>query len=202
MDNKNRITPIYILMVIALVYLPFIDSWLSGIFSSLNWQSPILMDQLSDHFRVIKLIFVCLGGLLLYKKSGKIRQKIGSVLSSNCFIYSGYLLILLQVPFLYLGIWLEGASSSDLNYMHKEKTFDDRTIYVYTADPGAMGKAYHYFYLKCRLPFDRYELKIITKMDWMYEYSFEVKDNELVVINKNEQGKIKGINLSDINCDL
>ena len=159
------------------------------------------MDQLSNYLRVLKLILVLLGGLLLYRKIEKIREEIGNVFARNFFIYSGYLLVAIQLPLLFLGVMFEGISSSNLNYLHKEKTFKERSIYVYTADPGAMGKAYHYFYLKCQLPLNRYELKQIKKMGWMYEYSFKVKGNDLIVTDKSKEGKTHIFDVTNFSCN-
>ena len=99
-----------------------------------------------------------------------------------------------------LGLLFDGVLSSNLSYIHKERNYQDRSIYVYTADPGAMGTAYHYFYLKCHLPLNRYELTQITKTNWMREYSFEVIDDELIIDDKSEEGSVQKIDLSTFKC--
>lgn len=94
----------------------------------------------------------------------------------------------MQIPLLCLGILLAGSLSVNLDYSPKELKFSDRTIYADTAEPGTMGKAYHYFYLKCKLPLNRYELKLLKKLDWMPEYSIEVHGNKLIITNKSGKG--------------
>jgi hypothetical protein len=93
-----------------------------------------------------------------------------------------------------------GIFSSSFDSLHKEKTFNDQTIYVYTADPGAMGTAQHYFYLKCLRPLNRYELKLIKKTGWIYEFDFEVRKNNLMIIDKSENGKTHAFDMSNITC--
>lgn len=201
MDQKIKKSSSVIFIISVCLYLPFIESWFGGTLWGLHWQSPMFMDQLSNYLRVIKLILVLLGGLVLYRKIGEIREKIVNVFARNFFIYSSYLLLTVQVPLLLLGVIFEGISSSNLDYIHKDKTFNDRSIYVYTADPGAMGKAYHYFYLKCQQPFNRYELKLIKKTSWMYEFGFEVQENNLVVTDKSENGKTHIFDITNFTCN-
>lgn len=182
------------------VYLPLIESWSSGTLWMVNWQSPMFMDQFRNYVRVIKLILVFLGGFLLYKKTGDIRNKIVNRFVRNTFIYSSYLLLAIQATFLLLGVLFSGIFSSSFDSLHKEKTFNDQTIYVYTADPGAMGTAQHYFYLKCLRPLNRYELKLIKKTGWIYEFDFEVRKNNLMIIDKSENGKTHAFDMSNITC--
>ena len=106
----------------------------------------------------------------------------------------------IQIPFLCLGILVNGFSLSTPDYIHKQSTFTDRTIYIYTADPGAMGKAYHYAYLNCPLAFGRYELKQIAKLNWMREYTFYIEKNNLIVIDKNSDGLTHTFDMSDVTC--
>jgi hypothetical protein len=91
-------------------------------------------------------------------------------------------------------------SHQALTLYTKKKTFNDQTIYVYTADPGAMGTAQHYFYLKCLRPLNRYELKLIKKTGWIYEFDFEVRKNNLMIIDKSENGKTHAFDMSNITC--
>ncbi|QDP02348.1 hypothetical protein FNC98_13935 [Thalassotalea sp. PS06] len=80
----------------------------------------------------------------------------------------------LQIIMLTLGILFLTASDSDLRYIHQEQSVDEHTIYIHTADPGAMAKAYHYVYLKCPLPFNRYALHTIGRLNWMREFSLDL----------------------------
>lgn len=201
MGQKFKKHPFILFIISVCVYLPFIESWFAGTLWGLHWKSPMFMDQLSNYLIIIKLVLVLLGGILLYKNIREIREKIVNVFARNFFILSCYLLVAVQIPFLLLGLLLEGISSSNIDYLHKEKTFNDRSIYIYTADPGAMGKAYHYFYLKCQLPFNRYELKLIKKTDWMGEFGFEVQQNNLIVTDKHENGKAHIFDITNFTCN-
>jgi len=183
------------------IYLPFIESCHGGTLWGLNWQSPMLMYQWGDNLRIVKFILVILAIALLSIKRELIRETLKNAVIRNIFIITGYLVAVVQILLLCLGILFEGFSSSDLNYIHKEETFNSRSIYVYTADSGAMGKAYHYFYLKCSLPLNRYELKQIQKMDWIHEYDFDVQGNNLIVIDKSEEGKLHTFEISNFTCN-
>ena len=183
------------------LYLPFIESGFGGTLWGLNWKSPMFMNQLSDKLRLLKLILVTLAVALLVIKREKIKDTFNNTIIRNIFIVSGYLVAAVQIPLLCLGILFEGISSSNLDYLHKEKNFNGRSIYVYTADPGAMGTAYHYFYLKCQLPLNRYELKLIKKTGWMYEYDFEVRGNNLIITDKSEEGKTHLFDITNFTCN-
>jgi len=193
--------PSIIFIIMMCLYLPFIESWFGETLWGLNWQSPMLMYQWGDNLRIVKLILVILAIVLLSIKRELIRETLKNAVIRNVFIITGYLVAAVQISLLCLGILFEGFSSSDLNYIHKEETFNSRSIYVYTADSGAMGKAYHYFYLKCSLPLNRYELKQIKKIDWMNEYDFDVQGNNLIVIDKSEEGKLHTLDLTHFICE-
>jgi len=193
--------PSILFVIIACLYLPLFESWFGGTLWGLNWKSPMFMDQLGDQLRLLKLIMVILAIALIIIKSEKIKATISSKMIRNVFIISGYILAVVQLPFLLLGVMFAGASSSELNYLHKEQTFNNRSIYVNTVNPGATGKAYHYFYLKCQLPLNRYELKQIKKMDWMREYSFEVKGNDLIVTDKSTEDTSHNFNVTNFSCN-
>lgn len=201
MNKKIKKAPSIIFIIIVCLYLPFFESLFGGTLWGLNWKSPIFMAQLSDNLRLLKLTLVILAVALLAIKSEKIKDAFSNKIIRNVFIVSGYLVAAIQIPLLCLGILFGGISSSNLNYFHKEKTFNDSSIYVYTADPGALGKAYHYFHLKCQLPLNRYELKLIKKMGWMYEYDFEMQENNLIVTDKSEEDKTHIFDVTNFTCN-
>jgi len=201
LNQKIKKSPSIIFIITVCLYLPFIESWFGGTLWGLNWESPVFMAQLGDKLRLFKLFLVILGVALLIIKYKNIRDTINQTNFNNVFIVSGYLIAAVQIPLLCLGLLLEGVSSSNLNYLHKEKAFNGRSIYVYTADPGAMGKAYHYFYLKCQRPLNRYELKLIKKTGWMYEFSFEVQENNLIITDKSENGNAHVFDITNFTCN-
>ena len=55
---------------------------------------------------------------------------------------------------------------------------------MHTADPGAIAKAYHHFYIKCPKAFGRYGLIHILTTDWMREFDFIVENNALIIEEK------------------
>jgi hypothetical protein len=122
--NQNiKKAPLVIFSIMICVYLPLIESWSSGTLWMVNWESPMFMDQFRNYVRVIKLILVFLGGFLLYKKTGDIRNKIVNRFVRNTFIYSSYLLLAIQATFLLLGVLFSGIFSSSFDSLHKEKNF-------------------------------------------------------------------------------
>jgi len=201
LDQKIKKAPSVIFIITVCLYFPFLESWFGGTLWGLNWESPVFMAQLGDKLRLFKLFLVTLGVALLIIKYKSIRDTLTNTIVKNVFIVSGYLIAAVQIPLLCLGLLLEGVSSSNLDYLHKDRTFNERSIYVYTADPGAMGKAYHYFYLKCQLPLNRYELKLIKKTGWMYEFGFEVQENNLIVTDKSENGKTHIFDITNFTCN-
>lgn len=176
------------------------ESSFGGSLWGLNWKSPTFMHQLDDQLRVVKFILVICAIYLLTSKSTVISHTIQNVFYRRAFVISAFVLAVIQLPFLYLGILLEGVSSSNLDYIHKEKSFGERAIYVYTADSGAVGRAYHYFYVKCPLPLNRYELTKITTTNWMKSYSFDVVDNQLIIEDKSKNGEVKTFDISRYRC--
>ena len=200
LDKKIKNPPTALIVIALCLYLPFIESWFSATLWGLNWDSPVLMAQLNSKLKLVKLIFIVIGVALLITKNKSISDTFNNTIIKYVFLVSSYLVAAIQIPLLCLGILFHSNSSSNLDYLHQEKTFNNRSIYVYTADPGAMGRAYHYFYLKCQLAFNRYDLKLIKKMDWMYDYSFEVKGNNLVVTNQSEENKSHVFDITNFTC--
>jgi len=201
LNQEIKKEPFIIFIIMVCLYLPFIESWFGGTLWGLNWQSPMLMHQWHDNLRIVKLILIILAIFLLSIKREIIRETLINTIAKSIFLVSGYMVAAIQIPLLCLGIFFEGITSSDLSYIHKEKTFNNRTIYVNTFDPGAMGKAYHSFYLKCPLSFNRYELKQIKQIDWINEYDFEVQENNLIVIDKRGEAKLLSFDISNFTCE-
>lgn len=170
--------------IILLLYLPLLESYFGTTLWGLNWHSPETMDRIGNYLLWLKMLCVTIGLLLLIKNRKRLKE-LGLSTAFNVTIISLSCVVgLVQVLFLSLGIFFSSLLSSDLSDIHKEKLFDEYSIYVYTANPGAMGKAYHYFYIKCPKPFARYGLTQVKKLDWMREFDFEVKNSELLIVPK------------------
>lgn len=199
MNARYNESTLIILLITLCLYLPLIDSWHSGYLWGLNWQSPTLMFQLSMLLRPVKLALVILALTLLITKSNEIEQTFENTIVRYAFIASSGVVAAVQILFLSLGVWLGTSKVTNPDYYHLEKTFENYSIYVRTADPGAMGSAYHYFYLQCALDYNRYQLKLIEKLDWMRAYDFEVEEGVLLIQSNN--GNTKKFNLSNFSCD-
>jgi hypothetical protein len=141
------------------------------------------MDQLNSVVRVIKLAMVCAALWLAYRQTQAIRKTFKHVILGRIFVLSSYLVALVQIPMLSVGILFDYALSTNLDYIHQEKHFNDLNIYVHTSDHGAVGSAYHHIYLKCTLPFDRYELTHIKTVNWIRDYELEIRNNKLLIGN-------------------
>ena len=200
MEKSSNNSSLIIFLISACLLLPFLESMHGGALWGLNWHSPRLMDKLSHNLLYIKLVLVITGLILLLAKSEKIKSIIKNKIAQWLFFIILTLVGVIQIPFLCLGILFNGSSLSTPDYIHKQSTFNDRTIYIYTADPGAMGKAYHYAYLNCPLLFGRYELKRIAKLNWMREYTFYIEKSNLIVIDKSSDGLTYTFDMSDITC--
>ena len=140
-DHIQPKSQILFIVIAACIVLPFLESWFGSTLWGINWISPVFMDQLSGYLRITKLILVGFAIYLLIAKRKVISKSIENVIIRKAFTVTAFLLALVQIPLLCLGILLEGISSSNLDYIHKEKNYQNRSIYVYTADPGAMGTA-------------------------------------------------------------
>lgn len=170
-----------VLAIIALLYLPLYESWYRVTLWGLNWQSPLLMHLFGHYLLCIKFIFVSIGLFVLYKNKAVISEALINPIARSMFLLFNYALGTLQLCLLFWGVVFGVTLSSDLEYIHKEQSFTDSTIYVYTADPGAFGQAYHYFNLKCPLPYNRYKLILIGKTKWMRDFTMVVVQQELVI---------------------
>jgi hypothetical protein len=175
---------IRVLIIILLLYVPFLESYFGSTLWGLNWHSPEMMHRVGNYLFPIKILCVAIGLLLLARSSKRLKGVTSYKTLNGVVIYSSYFIGFVQIILLPIGLFFSSLLSPDLSYIHKEKSSDDYSIYVYTADPGAMGKAYHYFYIKCSKPFGRYKLTEVKKLDWMRKFDFEVKNSELLVLPK------------------
>lgn len=200
MQITKRFTVVMILIAICL-YIPLLDSLFPGTLFGLNWHSPAVMAELGENLRIIKLILIVFSIFLIGCENETIRACITKKFLASTFINLSFIFAILQLPFLGLGIMLDKTSLSNTDYIHKEKAFEQGTIYVYTADPGAMGKAYHYFFLKCDQPLNRYKLKQLIKTDWMKTFDYELNNNQLIIKEINDENRVFKIDIKSLNCD-
>jgi len=183
-----------LISIAILIYLPLLESIYSSTLWGLHWQSPLLMDRVSSYLLFIKTLSVVFGLYLIIKNTNQLKTLIPSKLLYFSQLTINCLVGAIQLLLLTLGILFVGFDG-DLKIKHREQSFDNGTLYVLTADPGAMGKAYHYFYLKCSKPFNRYDLTLIKKTDWLGNFEFK-KFNDSLVIETTE-GEVITLNLSE-----
>jgi len=179
--------PLPLILVFILIYLPILETWFIDTLWGLQWHSPSMMDLVRNYLVFIKCAAIILGITLLLNYQQSLKGYFSSSLFFNFFIACSYLLAFLQLFFLLIGL-LFIANETDRAYKHREQSYDDFVVHVYTYDPGAMGKAYHYFNLKCPRSFGRYQLTLIKKFSWLGEFTFDVKNNRLIINSKSHDG--------------
>ncbi len=188
-----------LLAILLLIIVPLVESLHGGVLWGLNYHSPKFMSQIGDALALVKLIALCAGVYLLFTQQGTFRHLFKSkwlsiVLSSVLAIVA-----LIQIAIGLLGVLIDATLGTNRDYFHKEFEIENNTIYVYTADPGAMGTAYHYFYLKCPLPLNRYELTFIEKTNWVWELELKASDNGFDIFNQRSGFKYR-VSLGEVGC--
>tara|TARA_B100002003_G_scaffold156626_1_gene145264 strand:+ start:73 stop:729 length:657 start_codon:yes stop_codon:yes gene_type:complete len=188
-----------LLAVLLLVIVPLVESLHGGVLWGLNYHSPKFMSQVGDALALVKLIALCAGVYLLFTQQGTFRHLFKSkwlsiVLSSVLAIVA-----LIQIAIGLLGVLIDATLGTNRDYFHKEFEIENNTIYVFTADPGAMGTAYHYFYLKCPLTLNRYELTFIEKTNWVWELELKASDNGFDIFNQRSGFKYR-VSLGGVGC--
>ena len=191
------ITPL--LAVLILILVPLVESLHGGVLWGLNYHSPKFMSQVGDVLALVKLIALCAGMYLLFTQHGTFRHLLKSKWIS--IILSSVLAIvaLIQIAIGLIGVLIDATLGTNRDYFHKEFEIGKNTIYVHTLDQGALGKAYHNFYLKCPLPLHRFELKPIEQTDWVLDLQLKATDVCFGVFNGRGEFK-HDIGLNGINC--
>ena len=191
------ITPL--LAVLLLILVPLVESLNGGVLWGLNYHSPKFMSQVGDALALVKLIALCAGVYLLFTQHGTFRHLFKSKWISIVFSCVLAIVALIQIAIGLIGVLIDATLGTNRDYFHKEFAIENNTIYVFTADPGAMGTAYHYFYLECPLPFSRYELTFIEKTNWVWELELKASDNGFDVFNQRGEFKYR-VSLGEVGC--
>ena len=189
-----------LLSVLILILVPLVESLHGGVLWGLNYHSPKFMSQVGDALALVKLIALCAGVYLLFTQHGRLRYLVKSKWLSVVLSCILAIVAFIQIAIGLLGVLIDATLGSNRDYFHKEFEIGNNTIYVFTADPGAMGTAYHYFYLKCPLPLDRYELTFIEKTNWVWELELKASDNGFDVFNQRGGFKYR-VSLGEVGCD-
>jgi len=180
-----------LLAVLLLTIVPLVESLHGSVLWGLNYHSPKFMSQVGDALALVKLLALCTGVYLLFTQQGRFRHLFKSKWMS--IVLSSVLAIVafIQIAIGLIGVLIDATLGTNQDYFHKEFAIGNNTIYVFTADTGAMGTAYHYFYLKCPLPANRYELKFIEKTNWVWELELKASDNGFDVFNQRGEFKYR-----------
>jgi len=189
-----------LLAVLILILVPLVESLHGGVLWGLNYHSPKFMSQVGDALALVKLIALCAGVYLLFTQHGRLRYLVKSKWLSVVLSCILAIVAFIQIAIGLLGVLIDATLGANRDYFHKEFEIGNNTIYVFTADPGAMGTAYHYFYLKCPLPLNRYELKFIEKTNWVWELELKASDNGFDVFNQRGEFKYR-VSLGEVGCD-
>ena len=188
-----------LLAVLILILVPLVESLHGGVLWGLNYHSPKFMSQVGDALALVKLIALCAGVYLLFTQHGRLRYLVKSKWLSVVLSCILAIVALIQIAIGLLGVLIDATLGANRDYFHKEFAIENNTIYVFTADPGAMGTAYHYFYLQCPLPLNRYELTFIEKTNWVWELELKASDNGFDVFNQRGEFKYR-VSLGEVGC--
>ncbi|MCA1767160.1 MAG: hypothetical protein LC639_02875 [Idiomarina sp.] len=193
----------YIVIALLLILIPLLESIGSGTLWGLNYESPRAMDTLGDIVRLIKLLSVIAGFLLLIKCRTLISESFRSKTVKIAFFSIFYLFSGLQVLMLGLGNLFFGIMAPK-DAIHHEQRIGKETFYAYTLDPGPAAKAYHHIYLKCSLPFNRYELIKIGRVGWLGAFDIQRGADKVVLSSRSKNlavpGKIYRLSLNGVAC--
>ncbi|WP_126801852.1 hypothetical protein [Pseudidiomarina donghaiensis] len=192
-----------LVIIIALcLYLPLWESLAGGVLWRVHWHSPLMMDYISSYLRFIKLVMVLIGLYLFIAKQHLIATTIDHWLARKVFNCFGYLFGYTQLVVLTLGVFAMFIFPTNFQYVHRNQDVEGGTIYVYTADPGAMGTAYHYVYLQCTLPLNRYQLTYIAQLTWMRNFQIAVDNDDVVITDTNNPETVHRHPIPDYPCAL
>ena len=194
-ENKGRF---YLSLILLCLYGPLLLCFLSS-YINLNFVSPRYMSDVSQVTNVIILGSSILGFTLLLMKYQEVRTLFNNRIFANTLIIISFLYACLMFIVVSLVVFLDATFSSNKDYIYQEQTFNNRTFYVYTADPGAFGKAHHYVYLKCPASFNRYELELIANLSWMRDYEMILEGDDLILQSDSEEGKTV-LDVSEFYC--
>ena len=188
-----------LLAVLILILVPLVESLHGGVLWGLNYHSPKFMSQVGDALALVKLIALCAGVYLLFTQHGTFRYLFKSKWMSIVFSCVLATVALIQIAIGLLGVLIDATLGTNRDYFHKEFAIENNTIYVFTADPGAMGTAYHYFYLKCPLPLNRYKLELIDKAKWVGDVELKDSDDGFDVFNQRDEFGYR-VSLGGVGC--
>ncbi|AXV65299.1 MULTISPECIES: hypothetical protein [Pseudoalteromonas] len=188
----------YLGLIALCLYGPLLLSFLSS-FINLQFISPRYMRDVSQVKNIIVFASAILGFTLLLMKYQEVSALFKNRIIANITLILSFLYACLMITGAGLVMFLDATFGSHKDYIYQEHTLNDRTFYVYTADPGAFGKAHHYVYLKCPASFNRYELEFIAKLSWIKNFKMSLVSDDLIFKGESEQ-YTKVLNVSTFHC--
>lgn len=155
---------------ILLISVLLIDTLFLGNVFSLQWHSPKMMYLISAYLVPVKFLLTVLALALLRRTVLSGWRNLVRHTMSGLAVIQLVLMSLVGVGYIFAGF----APLS-------EQFRVQGNIAVYTADPGAMGRAYHYFSYFCRNDFGFYRLTPIGRLDWLGDFTISEQQAELVI---------------------
>lgn len=155
------------------ILIPLVDSVFLGNVFGLLWHSPALMYKASVYFVPVKLLFTIIGLVLLLQLPIAGAMRYAKVIVIALGVLHACMLALICLLYLLLG-------DKSGFYRH------NGNIQLYTADTGAMGKSYHYFSYLCRGKYGFYTLVPISREDWLGQFSFQQRGDQLVITQQHD----------------
>jgi hypothetical protein len=172
MDDKTSFNAGAVLLTVLLI-----ETILLGNTFGLQWHSPKLMYQISAYLLPLKLLLTALTLYFLIRVRLTAWRK-----------YLRYLLVPLGVLHIVI-LSLVCLAYLLFDFAPLTNQYQSQgNIAVFTANPGAMGKAYHYFSYICHSPLDFYTLEPITRLNWLGKFEFSEQAAELIIQHTDNVG--------------
>lgn len=189
-----------LLIASLLILLPLIDSLFIATAFGLQYQNPRAMYLLSAYLIPVKLVLVVGGGLIL-ASFAKAQIQFAEPVKWYSKLYS---LILFGLAIIQFALFLIICALYTVVGTQAEDYLQQGHISVHTSDVGTLGEATHYFSYQCTDENGFYTLTPIATLDWLGHFSFEVKENTLVITHNDYAGKgeqIKRVDLTGYSCE-
>jgi hypothetical protein len=181
-------------LALLLIFLPLVDSLYPVIGLGLRWHSPMFMALFNNGFMLAKIVSIAIG-LRIFStaslhplplvKPGDATKMTQFVAIQQTIISSViWLVSIVHVLILALVLLLSLTLGRDSDDIHYEQKIGGHIFYVHTIDPGAMGKAFHNVGLKCELPFGRYQIIHLGRIDYVGQFELDLIDEVLHLKNK------------------
>lgn len=183
--SANKLFYLSILVIVVLL----VDTVFLGNTFSLQWHSPKMMYLISAYLVPVKFLLTALAFYWLRR----------AVLSGwrNLVRHAMMGLAIMQLVLMSLvGVGYLFAGFAPLSEQFRLQG----NIAVYTADPGAMGRAYHYFSYFCRNDFGFYRLTPIRRVDWLGEFTMTQLEDELVITPLFDHSAAVRLSLAGFSC--